>query len=155
MAENTKATPASEALPFWAEGQVTRFAFEALKQCKAPYGYTGKPATMRKLAGKGLVRQIEGGAYVVTEEGIDLIEGRCRCPAEFDWREANPYYPDDYGYPSPPRMEPSLRGLRQPSQGAAGMAQAEPVEGRPYAVEAVSGGCHVIRPLFGSKRHDR
>jgi hypothetical protein len=43
----------------------------------------------------------------------------------------------------------------QPLQGAAGMAQTEPVESRPYTVEPVSGGCQVIRPRFGSNRRLR
>lgn len=141
--------PQSKCLPFWAEGRVSLFAFQALKQAKAPYGYTGKPATMRKLAAKGFVRQIEGGAYVVTEEGIDLIEGRCRCPSELDWRGAYPHYPADYAHPPFASQEQRADSSRQPSQGAAGMVHAEPDARHAYTVEPITGGCQVIRPQFG------
>lgn len=143
--------PLSKGLPFWAEGRVSLFAFESLKLCKAPYGYTGKPATMRKLAAKGFVRQLDSGAYVVTEEGIDLIEGRCRSPVEFDWRGPCHDYAGGYVDPLFGGQEARSDASRHPLQEATGMAPAKPAESSTYTVEPVTGGCHVIRPQFGRK----
>lgn len=134
--------PKPECLPFWVEGTLSLFAFQALKQAKAPYGYTGKPATMRKLAAKGLVQRIESGAYVVTEAGQDLIEGCFRCPIELLPRTV-------------PEHSGSFVAQFQPSQGAAGVAQAAPTKPLPYTVEPVTGGCDVIRPRFGAGRRLR
>jgi hypothetical protein len=121
---------------------------------------------MRRLADKGLVRQIESGAYVVTENGIDLIEGRYRHPVD----APDVTVPPLKRYPATPRQSSQeavgtgavMRGrkrvdlyLPRPvnaarSQEAAGMARAVRSAVAPYTVEPTTDGCDVIRPWFGS-----
>ncbi|KQP79444.1 hypothetical protein ASF60_22800 [Methylobacterium sp. Leaf113] len=127
--------PQPETLPPWAEGQVTLFAFQALKRAYAAHGYVGRAPTMRKLEARGLVRQIEGGAYVITEDGKQLVEGYITCPPEYD-RQPAPEWPSPYQ-----------------RRRAAEQERAPIASPRSYAVERVEGGCEVIR--FPSRRDDR
>lgn len=131
--------PQPEALPSWAEGQITLFAFQALKQAKTPHGYAGKPATMRKLADKGLVQQVESGAYVITEAGKQLVEGYITCPPDIHRRmiEREQEQESRAAYP----IWPSAVGPVKVAEGE----HAGTIRERSYTVQRVTGGCEVIR----------
>lgn len=137
MASGTRAAPPPQDPPPWAMGKISPFAFEALKKCRGPHGYAGRRDTMRRLVDKGFVRQIENGRYVATEDGIDIIEGRCRYPIDLSRASLAPAEEHTNGsWHSPQKATDTVR----PSRPAVG----------PYTVEPISGGCHMIRPRFGA-----
>ena len=137
MASGTRAAPSPKDPPPWAMGKISPFAFEALKKCCSPHGYAGRRDTMRRLVAKGFVRQIENGRYVATEDGIDIIEGRCRCPI-------------DLSRASPLSAEKHTNGpWHSPKKAADTMQPSRPAV-VPYTVKPILGGCHVIRPRFGA-----